>query len=106
MADHLLAALSRAGVLERAAVRGRSHLRVSPRFLAHAEEAAARIPSAPHVRSDSVLEAALATWDTFQNDVRAGAAFLQEFLGERHQFGHLRPVFPVLESYARAAAPA
>jgi hypothetical protein len=101
---HPLAALTHAGVLERSGA-PRSTLRVAPRFLAHAERLASRrrtlgLPAVP----DEVLEAALATWDDYAQDTRAGARVLARLLEERGQLGALHRAFPPLERFAQAAA--
>jgi hypothetical protein len=99
-----MAALTRCGVLEQSRGRGACTLRVSPRFLAHAEETAARLfQQARFLGVAHALETALSAWDGYEHDVRPAAAFLVEFLGEREQFGGLRPVFPVLEQFTAAA---
>src|ERR1041385_4175923 len=98
-----MAALTRCGVLEQSRGRGACTLRVSPRFLAHAEETAARLfEQARFLGVTHALEAALSTWD-YGHAVRPAALFLADFLGEREQFGGLRPVFPALEQFALAA---
>ena len=107
-APPLLAALVAAGVLERRPGRpaARSYLRVSPRFLAHAEAVAAR--SLAHARGlgeTAVVCAALAAWDEFAGDPWKAAAVLTDLLEAREQWGRLRPVFP-LESFASVAGAA
>lgn len=101
----LLSALSGAGVLERPSSRRGAFLRVSPRFLDHAESTAARLrmqggPVAPA----AVLQQALANWDDYRHDPSQGALLLVDFLDGRSQFGALQPVFPALEAFAPAAA--
>jgi hypothetical protein len=98
-----MATLTRCGVLEQSRGRGASTLRVTPRFLAHAEETAARLfQQARFMGVTHALETALASWDGI-HDVRPAALFLADFLGEREQFGGLRPVFPALEQFSAAA---
>ena len=96
---HLLAALTNAGVLERAGS-PRTTLRVSPRFLSHAESTGARRRLLPHDTTRAVLQAALATWDDYAQDTHAGANVLETLLDERGQLGALRPQFPILERFA------
>lgn len=101
----LLSALSMAGVLERPSSRRGAFLRVSPRFLDHAEATAARLRQ--HGRATApanVLQAALASWDDYRHDPQQGALLLEDFLDGRSQFGALQPVFPALEAFAPAAA--
>ncbi|MES2155141.1 MAG: hypothetical protein V4510_08410 [bacterium] len=100
MRSHLLSGLAHAGVLEYGRGRGGMALRASPRFLAHAEDTAARLGA--HARSgpEAVLAAALASWDDDGAGLRAAAQFLADFLAERDQLGSIRPVFPVLEHFA------
>jgi len=100
---HPLSALTDAGVLERTG-HPRSTLRVTPRFLAHAEATAARRRLLAHDGTRSVLQAALATWDDYAHDARVGADLLERLLDERGQLGSLRPQFPILERFAQAAA--
>jgi hypothetical protein len=100
----LLSALSAAGVLERPSSRRGAFLRVTPRFLDHAERTAARLrltgrPAQPA----SVLDAALATWDDYRHDPHQGALLLVDFLDGRSQLGGLQPVFPALEAFSAAA---
>lgn len=94
-APTLLSALAAAGVLERPGSRRGAFLRVTPRFLAHAEAYAARLRGLgrPHDPA-SVLDASLATWDNYVGDSRQGALLLVEFLDGHGQFGSLQPVFP------------
>lgn len=99
MSSHLLASLARSGVLEYARSRRGMTLRASPRFLAHAEQAAARLGSHAALGAAVVLEAALATWDEEGVGLRDAARLLAELLGEREQLGAIRPVFPVLEHF-------
>lgn len=104
-ASTLLSALSSAGVLERPGSRRGAFLRVTPRFLAHAEATAARLrvsgrPNAPA----AVLDHALSTWDDYRHDPHQGALLLVDFLDGRSQFGSLQPVFPALDAFAQAAA--
>ena len=107
MPTHPLATLVHAGILERAPSRAGSRLRVTPRFLAHAEDAAGRLALHGYAAAPSLaLERAISTWDAAPHDAVREAAFLREFLGDRGQFGALQPVFPAIESYARASATA
>ncbi len=94
-APTLLSALAAAGVLERPGSRRGAFLRVTPRFLAHAETHAARLRglARPHDPA-AVLDASLATWDGYAGDPRQGAILLVEFLDGHGQFGSLQPVFP------------
>lgn len=101
----LLSALSSAGILERPGSRRGAFLRVSPRFLAHAEATAARcrargMPATP----GPMLQAALGAWDEYRSDPREGADLLLDFLDGRSQFGALQPVFPALEHFASPPA--
>ncbi|MFO1535244.1 MAG: hypothetical protein ABR586_06220 [Thermoplasmatota archaeon] len=99
-----MAALTRCGVLEQSRGRGACTLRVSPRFLAHAEATSARLAQQGRLLGVThALEAALAAWDGYEHAVRPAALFLTDFLGERDQFGGLRPVFPALEQFSVAA---
>ncbi len=102
MAQNLLASLALAGVLQRApAARG---LRVTHRFLAHAEGTAGRFRTLGLTGDEcDVLAAALSTWDDFRQDPRAGAALLRDMLADRDQLGALRPVFPGLDTFSAAA---
>ncbi len=100
MSSHLLAALARSGVLEQSRSRAGVTIRVSPRFLAHAEQTASRLGLHAALGASAVLEAALATWDEDGVGLRDAARLLADFLGERHQLGMIRPVFPVLEQFA------
>jgi hypothetical protein len=103
-----MALLTRSGILEQS--RGPTSktsnptLRVSPRFLAHAESTSARLAQQGRLMGIAhALETALSSWDDYKHDVRPAALFLTEFLGEREQFGALRPVFPSLEQFSAAA---
>jgi hypothetical protein len=98
---HPLAALALAGVVERAAPA--STLRVTPRFLAHAEATGARRRLLAHDDARAVLESALATWDDYSHDARTGAEVLENLLDDRGQLGRLRPQFPLLEQFSVAA---
>jgi hypothetical protein len=103
-----MALLTRSGILEQSrgpASKSRNPvLRVSPRFLAHAEAISARLAQqGRHLGIAHALESALSSWDDYRHDVRPAALFLAEFLGEREQFGALRPVFPSLEQFTAAA---
>jgi hypothetical protein len=100
-----LSALASAGVLERCSGRGRAYLRVTPRFLAHAEDAAARLRL--QGRADGaagVLSLALLAWDGYEHDPHQGALVLVELLEERGQLGAIRPVFPLLDQFGSVAA--
>lgn len=102
-ASTLLSALSAAGVLERPGSRRGAFLRVTPRFLDHAEAVAARMRLAGHAPPASVLHAALAGWDGYRHDPHQGALLLVDFLDGRGQLGALQPVFPALEAFTAAA---
>lgn len=105
MAATLLSALSAAGILERPGSRRGAFLRVTPRFLAHAEAWAGRLHATGRSAPPAVvLDAALATWDTYHHDPRQGALLLVDFLDGRSQWGGLQPVFPALEAFPSAAA--
>ncbi len=95
MAPNLLASLAVARIIERTG-RGRSVLRITPRFLAHAEGTAQG-----HEDQAEVLCRALQTWDGYHHDPRAGAAFLRDALAD--QLGNLCPAFPSIESFRAAA---
>jgi hypothetical protein len=100
-----LSALAAAGVLERCSTRGRVFLRVTPRFLAHAEDASARLRlQGRHAGPSGALASALLSWDGYDHDPHQGALLLAEFLAERGQLGALRPVFPLLEEFGAIAA--
>lgn len=104
-ASTLLSALSAAGVLERPGSRRGAFLRVTPRFLDHAEAMAARLRSQGRDADPAVvLDAALASWDDYRHDPAQGALLLLDFLDGRSQLGALQPVFPALEAFAQAAA--
>jgi len=103
MASNLLASLALAGILERSG-RGRVVLRVAPRFLAHAEGTAGRLRLQRRGTDLDALEAALATWDEYHHEPRAGAVFLLGLLEERDQLGALRPAFPPLDAFRAVAA--
>src|SRR5438270_12725939 len=99
-----MSSLTQSGILEQSRGRGACTLRVSPRFLAHAEETAARLfQQARFLGVAHALEAALASWDGYDHAVRPAALFLADFLDNRDQMGNLRPVFPALEQFAVAA---
>lgn len=101
----LLSALSSAGILERPSSRRGAFLRVTPRFLAHAEETAARLHLTGRAANPAlVLDSALATWDDYRHDPHQGALLLVDFLDGRSQLGSLQPVFPALDNFAQAAA--
>lgn len=100
MGRTVLSQLADAGVLER-----RATLRVSRRFLDHAEATDARLRAQGRWMGPAVsLQAALGTWDDYLHDVRHGALALWEFMAEHHQAGSLQPVFPALEGFAVPAA--
>lgn len=103
----LLTSLASAGVLERPGSRRGAFLRVTPRFLAHAQDTAdhLRLLGRPQDPA-SVLAAALATWDDYANDPRQGSLLLVDFLDGRSQWGALQPVFPALEAFGAAPAAA
>ncbi len=102
MAQNLLAALALAGILQRAP--GARGLRVTHRFLAHAEGTAGRYRTLGLTGDESdVLTAALSTWDDYRQDPRAGAQLLRDMLADRDQLGAIRPVFPAIESFMAAA---
>jgi hypothetical protein len=104
-ASTLLSGLSAAGVLERPGSRRGAFLRVTPRFLDHAEATAARMRMTGRGASPAVvLHAALAGWDDYRQDPYQGALLLVDFLDGRGQLGNLQPVFPALEHFAQAAA--
>lgn len=104
-ASTLLSALSAAGVLERPGSRRGAFLRVTPRFLDHAESMAARLRSqGREAHPTAVLDAALTSWDDYRHDPGQGALLLVDFLDGRSQLGSLQPVFPALEAFAQAAA--
>jgi hypothetical protein len=101
MAQNLLAALALAGVVERSN-KART-LRVSPRFMAHAEGTAGRLRLLGlHLQEKDVLHSALSTWDEFHQDAWPAAGFLAQIMTDRDQMGALRPVFPALEAFAAA----
>lgn len=97
MAPHLLASLALARIVERTGP-GRCVLRITPRFLAHAEGTAGH---GSHETKADLLYRALQTWDGFHHDPRAGAAFLHDVLA--NQLGSLSPAFPSIESFRAAA---
>jgi hypothetical protein len=104
MASSPLSTLTRCGILEHSRGRATAALRVSPRFLSHAETTAARLlQEARFLGVAHALEAALSSWDDYPHDVRPAALFLAEFLDGRDQLGALQPVFPVLEGFGAAA---
>jgi hypothetical protein len=99
MAFHPLSRLTNAGILGRTG----PTLRVTPRFLDHMEATAARVgPLGLDYGPLPVIERAVASWDEYAGDAREAARFLVEFLGERNQWGRVKPMFPVLEEYAVA----
>ncbi len=82
---NLLASLHALGIVERTGLR----LRVTPRFLAHAEGTAGRL----HLlgQPQRALDVALASW----GPVPEGAATVVADLMDRHdQWGMVHPVFP------------
>lgn len=100
MGQSILAHLVAAGIVERAGARGRAHLRVTPRFMAHAEGTRGRLRmQGQETAGLRLLEHAVGTWDDLCVDPRAGARMLQQLLGDREQWGTLRPVFPDLGSF-------
>lgn len=102
---NLLAVLAQAEVLERCHGRGRTFLRVTPRFLAHAEGASARLKlQGRHTGPAAALASALLSWDGYEHDPHQGALVLVDLLEERGQLGALRPVFPLLEQFGSVAA--
>lgn len=102
---NLLAQLTQADVLERCHGRGGTYLRVTPRFLAHAESAAARLKlQGRHTGPTAALAQALLAWDAYTHDPHQGALVLVDLLEERGQLGALRPVFPLLEQFGSVAA--
>ena len=102
---NLLAQLTQADVLERCHGRGRTYLRVTPRFLAHAEVQAARLKlQGRHTGPTTALAQALLTWDAYEHDPQQAALVLVDLLEERGQLGALRPVFPLLEQFGSVAA--
>lgn len=104
-APTILSALAAAGVLERPGSRRGAFLRVTPRFLAHAEETSNRLRLLGRAHDPAtVLDAALAAWDDYGHDPHQGAALLVDFLDGRSQLGALQPVFPALEAFVPAAA--
>ena len=103
MAGSLLASLAAAGVVERAGPR-RAVLRVTTRFLAHAEGTAGRLRTLGRVDDRAtVLEVALATWDGYHNAAHGGARILADLLGDREQFGNVFPVFAAMDGHIVAA---
>lgn len=86
MAGSILAHLTVAGVIERAG-RGRSVLRVTPRFRAHLE----RTTATRHVTGDAALEIALATW----SDPTPGGAvtLLASILDDQDAMSVIGPAF-------------
>lgn len=84
-----LSTLVRDGVLVRTAGR----LRVSSRYLAHAERIAAQSLLHGHpIALEASLQSALRSCG-YGGDVASGAQFLCDFLAERGQLGALQPVF-------------
>jgi hypothetical protein len=105
---NLLSVLTQADILERCPGRGDTrgtYLRVTPRFLAHAESAAARLKlQGRHTGPTAALANALLSWDAYEHDPNQGALELVDLLEERGQLGALRPVFPLLEQFGSVAA--
>jgi hypothetical protein len=98
MHQQLLARLASSGVLERSA----GTLRVNPRFLGHLDGTAARLGNhATRLGATSLLATALASWDDYVGPARPAAAFLQQFLTERDQWGSLR-THVMLDAYVAA----
>lgn len=101
---NLLSSLAQAGVLERCHRRG-AYLRVTHRFLDHAEATAARLKlQGRHAGASGTLAQALLAWDAYEADPHQGALVLVDLLEERGQLGALRPVFPLLEQFGSVAA--
>ncbi len=96
---HVLASLALSGIVERSGP-GRSVLRVSARFLAHAEGTAGRLRLHAHAGHQDVLEAALLSWDDFHHDEREGARVLARMIDD--QWGV--PSFGTLDPFAAASA--
>lgn len=86
----LLTRLTLAGIVERAG-RRRSVLRVTPRFLAHAEGTAGRLRMLGFGTPHGILEAALETWGDASVTPRRGADCLLELMADRDQLGTLQP---------------
>lgn len=96
-----VSSLVQSGVL----VRTGAHLRVAPRFLAHAEQTSERLRCVGRwLGPADALEAALGTWDDWMSDVRQGSLALWEFMSDRGQAGALQPTFPTMDMFATAAA--
>jgi hypothetical protein len=105
MTQHILSHLTAAGILERAGGRGNAYLRVTPRFLSHAEGTAGRLRlRTGHDDEHAALETALATWDHHVHNPYQGALFLRDLLLERGQLGRVRSFFPAIEAFAAAGA--
>lgn len=98
MQRSVLSLLTDAGVIERRGV-----LRVTSRFLAHAEATAERLRSQGRWMGPADgLQVALGTWDEYMHDVRQASLVLWEFMAQRDQAGRLQPVFPALEGFVAA----
>ena len=93
--DSLLTRLALAGVVERAGPR-RSVLRVTPRFLAHAEGTAGRLRMLGLLGTpQDILESALETWGDLAVAPRRGAHYLAELMSDRDQMASLQPFLAV-----------
>lgn len=90
MDPKLLTRLALAGIVERAGPR-RSVLRVTPRFLAHAEGTAGRLRMLGLGTPHNVLQTALETWGDASLAPRRGADYLLELMRDRDQMGTLLP---------------
>lgn len=89
--DSLLTRLALAGVVERAGPR-RSVLRVTPRFLAHAEGTAGRLRMLGHPGTpQEILESALETWGDLAVAPGRGARYLTGLMADRDQMTSLQP---------------
>lgn len=105
MTHALLGHLTAAGILERAGGKGAAYLRVTPRFLSHAEGTAGRLRLQTGVDDEhAALQSALSTWDGYRLNAYQGALFLRDLLEERGQLGTLQRTFMVLDSFAVAGA--
>lgn len=97
---HVLASLALNGIVERSGPR-KAVLRVTPRFLAHAEGTAGRLRlQAPAASQDEVLEAALLSWDGFGHDARLAAQVLARMIDDHWGM----PLFGTLDPFAAASA--
>lgn len=105
MTQHLLSQLTASGILERAGGKGASYLRVTPRFLSHAEGTAGRLRTfTGHDDEHASLKAALTTWDGFTANPHSAALFLRDLLEQKGQLGCLRSFWPTLEAFPGAVA--